>query len=384
MTESPKPDWDPRSELVLRDQGEAYDRMRQQCPVAHSDFLEWSVFRHDDVERVLLDHETFSNAVSTRRSVPNGMDPPEHTTYRRLIERSFEPDRVEAFEPVCRQIAIELLEPLFHQDRVEYVEGFAAPFALHCQCSFVGWPKELARPLLGWTLSNQKAVLAQDRDTLTTLAAEFRGYVDEVLAMRRRASQDRPDDVLDYLLQAQVDGKPLTDEEITSVLRNWTVGEIGSITASLSTLTHHLANDVSLQWSLRANPHLLPTAVDEILRISGPLVANRRVATRDVEIGGRQISAGERITLMWISANRDELVFEDPLTVRFDRDPRANLLYGAGIHVCPGAGLARLEMRVAMEELLKGTDQIRLLSDTPPRRAVYPANGFAELQVRLR
>src|SRR5690606_13437363 len=126
MTESPKPDWDPRSELVLRDQGEAYDRMRQQCPVAHSDFLEWSVFRHDDVERVLLDHETFSNAVSTRRSVPNGMDPPEHTTYRRLIERSFEPDRVEAFEPVCRQIAIELLEPLFHQDRVEYVEGFAA------------------------------------------------------------------------------------------------------------------------------------------------------------------------------------------------------------------------------------------------------------------
>src|SRR5690606_1907000 len=107
-----------------------------------------------------------------------------------------------------------------------------------------------------------------------------------------------------------------------------------------------LAADGNLQARLRVEPPLLPAAIDEILRISGPLVLNRRVATRDVEIGGRQIKAGERVSLLWIAANRDEQVFDEPGEVRLDRDPRPNLLYGAGIHVCPGAPLARLELRV--------------------------------------
>ena len=104
----PAPDWDPTAPEVLRDQRAAYDAMRRRCPVAYSEFLGWSLFRHEDVLRVLLDHETFSNAVSRHLSVPNGMDPPEHTAYRRLIEPFFSAEPVAAFEPVCREIAANL------------------------------------------------------------------------------------------------------------------------------------------------------------------------------------------------------------------------------------------------------------------------------------
>src|SRR5690606_14042590 len=122
------------------------------------------------------------------------------------------------------------------------------------------------------------------------------------------------------------------DEELVSLIRNWTVGELGSIAASVGIVAHHLAEDRALQDQLRADPTQLVPAIDEILRLDGPLVANRRRTTRDVELGGRRIPAGERMTILWTSANRDETVFGDEV---FDPDGHAgeNLLYGAGIHV---------------------------------------------------
>ena len=179
-------------------------------------------------------------------------------------------------------------------------------------------------------------------------------------------------------------GRPLSNEEIASILRNWTVGEIGSIAAAVGILAHSLAQHVELQQQWRAQPSLLPAAIDEILRMHGPLVANRRVTTRPVEIGGRKIEAGERISLMWIAANRDSRVFADPDRFRLDRDPAQNLLYGAGIHVCPGAPLARLELRVLLEELLERTTGIGPVADQPPTLAVYPASGFATLPLWIR
>jgi cytochrome P450 len=134
---------------------------------------------------------------------------------------------------------------------------------------------------------------------------------------------------------------------------------------------------------LRASPALVPRALDEILRVFGPLVANRRVATRDVVIGGRKIAAGERLSLIWISANRDEAAFDDALKVNLERDQGANLLYGAGIHVCPGAPLARLELQVAIDELLRRTSNVEVRPGTTPERVPPPANGFQSLQLRL-
>lgn len=383
MGDTGKPDWNPGDPSVLRDQLVACDELRRRCPVAHSEQLGWSLFRHDDVTRVLLDHETFSNRVSKHRSVPNGMDPPEHTLYRRAIEPYFTAERMRRFEPVCRDAAITLLEPLAEHVTFDCAEEFAVPYALRCQCEFLGWPALLAEPIREWTRRNQDATRAGHRAALVEVAAEFRANVDDLLQARRKPGAPPRDDVISGLLETRIEGKPLTDEEITSILRNWTMGELGSLASGIGILAGHLALDGDLQDRLRAEPSLLPAAIDEILRISGPLVLNRRVAKRDVELGGRRIAAGERVSLMWISANRDEAVFDDPAEVRLDRDPAANLLYGAGIHVCPGAPLARLELRVALEELLRLSGRIELQPDKPARKAVFPANGWESLPLKF-
>ena len=377
-------DWNPKSDAVLRDQRAAYDEMRERCPVAYSDFLGWSLFRHEDIVRVLNDPDTFSNAVSRHLSVPNGMDPPEHTEYRRIIETYFRRERMEAFEPQCRKIAANLVQSLLERDEVELISEFAHWFAVRVQCTFLGWPAEMYEPLSLWTQKNHQATFAEDRAAMAKIAREFEGYVVGLLQVRRAAGAQASDDITTSLLRQQVGSRPLRDEEIASILRNWTVGEISTISASVGILVHYISEHADLQLRLRARPPLLPEAIEEILRIHAPLVANRRITTRPVEIGGRKIGAGERISLIWISANRDGRVFKDPEAFRLDRDPAANLLYGAGIHVCPGAPLARMEMRVAMEELLARTTRINPIPDKPPTDAVYPASGFATLSLRIR
>ncbi len=219
---------------------------------------------------------------------------------------------------------------------------------------------------------------------MAEIAGEFEAYIDGLLRVSREAGAQATDDVTASFLHARVRGRPLRDEEIISILRNWTVGEIGTISAAMGILVHFVANHADLQRQLRDQPSLLPEAIDEILRIHGPLVANRRITTRPVQIGGREIGAGERISLIWISADRDGRVFEDPGIVRLDRDPAQNLLYGAGIHVCPGAPLASLEMRAAMEELLGRTTHIEPGPGKPSIKAMYPASGFATLPLRIR
>lgn len=382
-TERPKQDWDPRSETVLSDQIGAYDGMRHQCPVAHSDYLGWSLFSHDDVVRVLDDHESFSSVVSAHLSVPSGMDPPQHTAFRQLIERYFEPERVKAFEPVCREISKKLVSELPRDAEIDLVAQFAQPYAVRIQCAFLGWPDSLQVPLLDWVRKNHKATLARDTKAMAVIALEFDEYIRELLDERRKLGVDAPDDVTTSLLRDRIDGRELSHEEIVSILRNWTVGELGTITACVGILCHHLAKNRQTQALMRGGPDLLPAAIDEILRLHAPLIANRRVTTRSVTIGGREIPAGEKITLMWASANRDEAVFDKPDELRLNRDHALNLLYGRGIHVCPGAELSRMELRVLMEELLGGTRKLDLVSGLAPVLAVYPASGFSRLPARI-
>ena len=384
MSDMLQQDWDPKSDAVQHDQRAVYDEMRERCPVAYSDFLGWSLFRHEDIVHALNDPDTFSNAVSRHLSVPDGMDPPEHTEYRRVIEPYFQAERMEAFEPQCRDIAANIIQSLLERDEVELIGEFAHWFAVRVQCAFLGWPKEMCEPLRLWTQKNHKATFAEDRAAMAKIAREFEGYVDELLQVRRAAGARASDDITTSLLREHVRARPLRDEEIVSILRNWTVGEIGTISSAVGILVHYVAEHPNLQRRLRAQPSLLPAGFGKMIRIYGTLVANRRITTRPVEIGGRKIGAGERISLIWISADRDGRVFEDPATFRLDRDPGANLLYGAGIHVCPGAPLARMEMRVAMEELFARTTRIDSIPDRPPTGAVYPGSGFATLWLRIR
>ena len=384
MTDKLRSDWDPQSEAVLRDQRAAYDNMREQCPVAYNETMQWSLFRHRDLTRVLHDHDTFSSVVSRHLSIPNGMDPPEHTVYRHIIEPYFAPARMEAFGPSCREIITELINNIPAHGRVELMADIAQPFAVRVQCAFLGWPSGLHDPLVQWARKNTEATRAGDRTAMADIARELETLVVDMLETRRQAGAKPGDDITADLMHEEVWGRPLSHEEMTSILRNWTVGEIGTISAAIGILVHYLAKHLEVQKRLREQPSLLPGAIDEILRIHGPLVANRRITTCPVEIGGRKIGAGERISLNWISANRDGDVFDSPDSFRLDRDPTENLLYGAGIHVCPGAPLARMELLAVMEALFEHTEWIEPVAGKPAINAVYPASGFSSLPLRFR
>ncbi len=380
MADAPrKPDWNPRKEEVLRDQIRAYDAIRAQCPVAWSDFQHWTLFRHGDVRRVLEDHQTFSSAASNHLSVPNGMDPPEHTPYRQVIEPYFSQQAMSEFEPTCRNIARNLINSLPDGQPFDVVEKFSRAFALQIQCAFMGWPDSLHEPLREWVLKNHQATLARDRQAMAEVAREFDGYIHDLLETRRQAGASAPRDVTTSLMKETVNGRTLTDKELTSLMRNWTVGELSTISSGVSILLSYLSEHPDLRHSLANDSVALPDAIDEILRMDAPLMSNRRVTTRDVEIGGRRIPAGEKITILWASANRDERVFGDTDAFCPKQNSEQNLLYGAGIHVCPGAPLARMELRVLMEEFLSSVDTLKPAPDELPERAIFPTGGFSFL-----
>jgi len=375
------PDWDPREPAVLRDQRFAYDELRARCPVAHSDFLNWSLFRHEDIAAVLADPATYSS-VSKHLAVPNGMDEPEHIAYRRVLEPYFTPERMRAFEPACREIAGNLIDALPKGRDIEIIEAFVLPFALQTHCAFLDWSPETWIALQGWTHGNQEEGLVQDKKTGVELARQFANLVGEELRIRRRPGAQPDQNLTSNLMTSTVDGKPLSEDEIASLLRNWTAGQ-STVAAGLGILLLHLVRDPHLQANLRRDPGFVPAAIEEILRVDGPLVANRRTTTRAVELGERAIGAGEQLTLMWIAANRDERAFDDPEEIHLERDQSASYLFGAGIHNCLGAPLARLEMRVALEELIARTQTLQLGSEEALRRAVYPGNGLLALPIRL-
>lgn len=376
---------------------EAWDDQRRRCPVAHDGERAWSVHGHPEVRTVLLDHATFSNRVSAHLSVPNGMDPPEHGRYRPIVDRYFTPDEMRAFEPTCRRVASELIDEICARGRGDAVTDLGEPFAARIQCAFMGWPESMTDVLHDWQEANRHATRAADAAATTAVAEAFDRHVVSILDRHRArlepasseagssavgASGQNAGDPTDRLLRERVDGRPLSDEEIVSIVRNWTVGELGTIASSVGVVVHALAHDGTLQVQLRAQPELVPAAIDEALRVRGPLIANRRIAARDVDLAGQRIRAGDRVRIVWPSANRDERVFEAPDRIRPDRPPEDNLLYGEGVHVCPGAPLARLELRVLTEELLART---RTLAPDPDRSVTFaqpPQGGFEHMPFR--
>lgn len=258
MATSRRADWDPTSPDVLDDQRTAFDGMRERCPVAYSELQGWTLFRHRDVEQVVHDPEAFSNVVSRHVSVPNGMDPPEHTRFRRLIEPYFSESRVARFEPTCRSIAASLLGDLDAGGDVEVMGALARPFAATAQCAFLGWPKELAPALVDWTLSNQQATLEQDRRELARLAGEFQAYVIRALEARR-SGNEADADTTGRLMGETVYGRRLHADEIGSILRNWTVGEIGTLSAAIGILVHAIARGPSYRTGCAGNRRCAPT-----------------------------------------------------------------------------------------------------------------------------
>ena len=380
MKDEPHDDWSPLEESILKDQRRAYDDMRERCPVAHSEFMGWSIFRHEDIVTLLADTTTFSNA-SQYMAIPNGIDPPDHSRYREALDSNFEQQEMGRIEPLARSIAVALLEPALSGGNMEFINAFANPFALKTLCASLGWPEEQWEYLSGWVHGSQQAAFNKDAVAGKDLANSFSEYVKANLDNRRALSCNGKD-ATGVLLNTEIDGVRLDNDQIVSILRNWTAGH-GTVADSLGILVLHLAQETKLQDRLRSNPLLIPAAIEEILRVDGPLVANPRTTTRAVQIQGRSIPKGEHVTLMWISANRDSRVFDEPDAITIERDTGNSLVWGQGAHLCQGAPLAKLEMRVAIEELLLRTNRFELSDDDTPCRAVYPGNGIAKLPLRF-
>jgi cytochrome P450 len=380
MNEKQHDDWNPLDASILNDQRRAFDEMRERCPVAHSQFMGWSLFRHEDIATVLADPETYSNA-SRFLAIPNGMDPPVHGRYREALDPHFDKEQMARLEPRARDIAAILIEPMISGGEVDFIAAFATPFALKTLCALLGWPEQQWECLGGWVHGSQQAAFNKDPVAGKALASLFSQHVKANLD-KHRASPNHVADATDALLITAVDGVKLDDDQIVSILRNWTAGH-GTVTASLGIVALHLAQDTELQDRLRNDPSLIPAAIEEILRVDGPLVANPRTTTREVTIQGRSIPKGSQLTLMWIAANRDPRAFDEPNAVKIERNTGDSLVWGQGVHLCQGAPLARLEMRVAIEEVLSRTKRFEFAGDDVPLRAVYPSNGLAALLLRF-
>lgn len=369
-------DWDPRE--VGDYQVRAYDELRARCPVAHSRAHGWSLLRHADALAALDDPETFSSRVSAHVAVPNGMDGAEHAAFRAVVDRCFTPQRVAAFAPELRGIADGLVAGIAAEDgQVEVMAALGEPFAALAQCAYLGWPAEVADALREWSVDSQRATQTRDRAELDRVAARFdQIIVAELDSARVNAS---PRTLTHDLLDEQVDGRALTNGELVSIVRNWTAGELGTISAAVGIIVEFLARRPDVQDLLRAQPGLRQPAMDEMLRLEAPLISNRRRNTRPVPVGGRTIPAGAPVTILWPAVQRDPDVFDDPTAFRLDREPDDNLLYGRGPHYCPGEGLSRLELGILLDALLDTLPPFRLAGEAV--RASAPASGFAKVRI---
>ncbi|BAZ83712.1 cytochrome P450 [Sphaerospermopsis kisseleviana CS-549] len=380
MSDHTPQDWNPRDPAVLADQLHAYDELRERCPVAYSDAMHWSLFCHADVVAVLDDPDTFINA-SLHRAIPNAMNGAEHTKYREILAPYFSASEMASIEPKCREIATNVMEAIKMPGTTDAVADIAEPIAFRTMCAFLGWPQTTWERVRNWSHGNQAATFHHDHEAARAIAVEYEAIVTEAIEDHRR--QDIRDDVTGRLMMTEVNGHRWSNEDIIAVLRNWIAGH-GTVAAAIGIVIAHLAENQNLQHRLREQPQLIPAAINEIPRMDGPLVANTRVTTREATINGRTIPAGERISLMWIAANRDPRAFNAPDEIHLDREQQANLLYGGGIHYCLGAPLAQLELRVTVETLLAHTAEISLASNETLERETFPGNGFVTLPVRIR
>lgn len=381
--------FDPTGPHIWEDQRTAYDELREVCPVAHDGAGGWMLLRHEEVTAAATHPEAFSSKVSTRRAIPNGLDGAEHAAYRAIVDKYLTPERVGREEAQCRAHASAIIDALPRGSTVRTVSTVGVLFAVRAQSTWLGWPADLEDELVDWMRENHAATRSGDHTLTRAVADRFDALITRLLEARRGAGGD---DVTAELMYETIDGRTLAADEVVSILRNWTAGDLGSLATSIGVVVHFLAHNPDLQDRLRAlvarsdnaGAVELELAIEEILRIDDPFVSNRRRTTREVELGGEVIPAGERVVLNWTSANRDPRVFASPDAF----DPGAhgpdNLVFGVGPHVCPGRTLTVMELRVFTEELLRRTTRIEPATDDEPVRETPPVGGWARVPVVLR
>lgn len=364
---------------------DVYRDLRHHCPVGRSERYGgfWFAVRYDDIHRIEQEPETFAVSPGmllppmghVRPGIPIDIDPPMHTKYRRIMLPAFTPQRMNEMEPAVRRIARELLDEIGDAREIDASRRFAVPMPMRVFCELAGLPAEDSERLEDW-INRIFYVRTHDYADTERAAAECCTYLAEHFEARREGPPR--DDLPGRLLAAEIDGRPLTDEELVDYGFVLLTAGLDTTAWVIRSGLWHLAQHPEDRARLAAHPELVPTASEEFLRCLSSVQAMARTATRDVPLDGRHVARGDRVLIVFGAGNRDEAVFPDSDRIHIDRQPNPHMAFGVGIHRCLGSNLARRELRVAFEEFLARFPEFSLAPGSDP-----PWHGIGPLPLVL-
>ena len=367
--------------------------MRQHAPIYRDEQNGlWGISRHGHIQEVAKHPALFCNGGSSRPDAPPipsmiNMDGLPHKRRRNLVNSGFTPRRVGEQEPRIREVCVQLIEGVASRGECDFVSEVAAWLPMILIGDMLGVAREDHDRLLRWSddliLGTSATATPEAAARAQQAFQEYASYHAEVVADRRRRPPQ--DDLMSILVHAEIDGEKLDDE---ALLQESLLILIGGDETTRHVLTgglYQLLLHPEQREKLIREPGRIPVAVEEMLRWVSPIQNMARTATRDVDFHGARIRKGDKLLLLYPSANRDEEVFEEPFRFDVERSPNLHLAFGGyGPHFCLGSSLARLELRVMFEELLQRLPDMELASPDPPR--LRPSNfiaGIEELPVRF-
>lgn len=350
----------------------AFAWMRRHAPVyydAGGDI--WGVTRYADVRAIGQDPQTFSSAQGSRPNTPLpymiDMDAPEHRRRRRLVSAGFTPEAVRIRQPRVRQVCDEIIDAVCEKGSCDLVTDIAAPLPLIMIADMLGFPSEDWSRLLEWSDTMLISQGASDDDAFVRAAAAFTEwdvYVRDQIAERRKVG--KTDDLLGTLVHGEIEGDRIDDTTLVYEALLLLIGGDETsrhvISGGMEALLHH----PSQLEALKADDDLLPGVVEEMLRWVTPIKNMNRNATRDIELHGKTIKAGQNVLLLYPSANRDETVFDDPESFDIRRTPNDHVAFGFGAHLCLGHRLACAEIAGMVERLIDRLPDLAIATDDPP------------------
>lgn len=356
-----------------------FQHMRENAPMIYDErFGSWSVFKYNDVQQVLSNHAVYSSQNSESdqgldMSILN-MDPPRHRQLRTLAALAFTPRAVVLLEGRVTEIVNELLDQVEHQGRMDLIDDLAHPLPATIIAEMLGVPGEDREQFRHW--SNQ-IVGSEPIDHSKGMGPQraMAQYFRKLLPERRRQPRE---DLISALLAAQVDGESLSEAELLGFCILLLVAGNETTTTLLGNAIQTFDEHPEVMEELRADPSLMPGAIEEVLRYRAPVRMMFRTAIQETELRGQAIQAGDGVAAWLGSANRDEEQFPNSDTFDIHRTPNRHLAFGYGIHFCLGAPLARLEARVALNLLLARWTDIRRQHEIP----LEPLGSFLLLGLR--
>lgn len=381
-------EWDPTLHIDPDARMAQMAELRGKCPVAFTGARggQWTVSRYADLVSVAQDTATFSNGKAPRfgrRLPPLEVDPPEHHVWRQALQRFWMPSRMKRLEPYIQTSATQLIDPIMARGGGDLARELAYPLPVLALCAQLDISLEHWEHVKTWAEESLGAESGDAHEREVALAAHHKlvDLATDIVRERRASPRDPDADITSALLDLQIDGAPVGDDLVAGVLRLLISAGHNSTTNAMGNLLLYLATHPDEQDDLRAHPEKLAAAIEELLRYESPVQEMPRFVTRDTVLQGRDIAEGDRIGMLWASGNRDESVFPDADRCILDRKPNRHLAFGVGPHMCLGAPMARMELRIAATELLTRTRRITVSGDVV--RKPYHHMGVAHLPVTL-